>query len=207
MSFLVFLSCTREAKEFSTITIKAPSSKLGTFAALPGGRVACYTVSVKGSGISGSPASTCKPAAGTVFSFAAEGASIQGQVTRGTERSIDVYLYLQAVGENIPCSSLNFHTLRSDRLYLIGSVSGLNFSKDVETVDIPTTFPGESQSLYTVNSYPVSCLPTSGGVSNYQISSSFGTATGSGYILQGRVGRPTAGGTLTGSGIILKLRE
>lgn len=208
--FLIFVAgaCTRQQEGFSTIKIQAPS-KNGTFAAIPSGRVACYGVNVTGTGITGTPESTCKPASGTFLGFAESGAAIQGQVAKGKARKIDVYLYLQGVSENIPCASIApFVTARPDKLYLIGSVPSIDLEKETETVNISTTFPGEGSSLYVTNSYPGSCLPTPVNVaSNYQISPAYGVSTGGGYVVHARVGRTTDGVVLTGSGIILKVKE
>jgi len=209
VSLFVLSSCTRQADKFSEIVIDAPSSKLGAFAALPPGRVACYGVSVKGSGIPLAPSSTCKPAAGAFLGFVASGQTIQGQVEKGTQRQLDVYLYLQGAGENAPCNTIgSFGSVRPDRLYLIGSVSNITLAKDTETVTIPTTFPGESQNLYAQNSYPSSCIPTTiASASSYQVSLDYKTASAGGYILHGRAGRTNNGVTLTGSGYILKVKE
>lgn len=209
ISLFVLSSCTRQAEKFSDIVIEAPSSKMGIFAALPSGRVACYGVSVKGTGITGTPSTTCKPAAGTFLGFVASGQTIQGQVEKGPQRQFDVYLYLQGTGENIPCASIgSFSSVRPDRLYLIGSVSNITLEKPTETVNIPTTFPGESFNLYAQNSYPTSCIPTSiSPASSYQISIDYKTAAAGGYILHGRAGRTNSGVTLTGSGYILKVKE
>lgn len=208
VSLFVLSSCTRQADKFSEIVIDAPSSN-GVFATIPAGRVACYGVSVKGSGIPLAPSSSCKPSAGAFLGFVASGQTIQGQVEKGTQRQIDVYLYLQGTGENAPCNTIgSFSSVRPDRLYLIGTLNNITLEKDTETVNIPTTFPGEAQNLYAQNSYPSSCIPTTiAAASSYQVSIDYKTASAGGYILHGRAGRTNNGATLTGTGYILKVKE
>lgn len=209
ISLFVLSSCSRQKENFSEIKIQAPSSKLGVFAALPPGRIACYGVSVKGSGISGTPGTTCKPEAGAFLGFVGDGQTIQGQVEKGSGRKFDVYLYLQGAGETASCSSIgSFSSVRPDRLYLIGSVNNITLEKPTETINIPTTFPGEANNLYAQNSYPTSCLPTTTSPgSSYQISADYRTVTGTGYKMHARAGRVNDGPMLTGTGYILRVKE
>lgn len=215
ISFTIFLSlmgCSRKPMELSKVSIEMPSvhGKVGALAALPVGRVACYGVSISGSGINSIPASTCAPALGATFGFVPAGGTLYAEVSKGTSRTFDVYLYLQPTGENNPCPNMGsaFANLSSQNLYNIGTLASVNLEKDVENITITTTYPGDANHLYAVNAYSSSCLPVvTAPRSGYQISSSMGVTTGTGYILQGRVGRVVNGPELTGTGYKLRLKE
>ena len=209
IAFVFLEGCSRKQEGFSNIRIQAPSSKIGSFATIPANRIACYGVSVRGSGITPNAATSCRPETGVVLGFVPDSGVLQGQVPKGTNRTFDVYLYLQAVGQNDPCPSMtNFSSLGSDKIYHIGTTTNINLEADNQTVDIVTTFPGEALNIVVQNSYPSTCIPTvTSGLAGYQVSTAAGTATGAGYILQGKVGRANSGETLTGTGIILKVKE
>jgi hypothetical protein len=215
ISFTIFLSlvgCSRKQEGLSSISIKMPAvhGKVGALTALPAGRVACYGVSIRGSGISGIPSNSCHPELGQTLGFVAAGETLQASVPKGAGRTFDVYLYLEPSGESNPCPNMgnSFTALSSQNLYLIGTLPSVDLVKETETITITTTYPGDANHLFAQNSYAPSCLPVvAANKSGYQISTSQATATGAGYILQGRVGRSMSGPELTGTGLKLKLKE
>lgn len=214
ISILMVEGCTRNPKGYTKVQFQTSSSTasgvVGTMATLPAGRVPCYGVSIKGSGISNSMAATsCRPEIGMRLGFVGEGGILQGDVLKGPDRTFEVYLYLQPTGQNNACPSMaSFSTIPVSQLYFLGSVSNVKLEKEAETITIATTFPGEAQNLVAQNSYSASCNSNAvAGASNYQIATSTGHATGTGYILQGRVGRVNNGTILIGTGIQLRVKD
>jgi hypothetical protein len=209
---LSLIGCSRKQAGLSNISIQMPNlqGKVGSLGAtLPAGRVACYGVSIRGSGITGVPANACHPELGMTLGFVAAGASLQAQVLKGSDRIFDVYLYLQPTGQNTPCPTMGgFSSLSPDNLYLIGNLPNVNLAKETETITIPITFNGVATNLYSQNSYPTSCLPPPiSNVRGYQISSVESLATGAGYKLRGRVGRVVSGDELTGGSLKLRINK
>lgn len=204
-------ACARQPEGYSVVRLATPTaSKIGALAAVPAGRTLCYGVSIKGSGIASTPATSCKPEVGTLLGFVGPNGELKGEVLKGDARTFDVFLWVQKAGDNLPCPAgvAGLASIPSNQLYLLGSVPNIKLALDSETVSIPTTYPGDANHLAQINSYPSSCSPSLvASASAYQISTAEGVVTGAGYILQGRVGRVTDGPILTGAGIKLRVKE
>lgn len=214
---LALVGCTRaQDKGLSTITIQAPklsqSAKLGVGAyTLPANRKACYGVNITASDID-SYATSCLSNIGIVAGFVEPGGTLEASVPMGSERKIQLILYLQAVGENGPCpvmgqiiSSNNF-----SNTYVVGTASGLNLKNDVEKVAITTSFPGEANNIAKQLSLPASCIP--GNPINMGRAASVlaaqGTIKNATYRLTGNVGRAFAASTdSTGAGYKIKVNR
>lgn len=198
--FLVTSACTRKVEDFSKIRIQSAQSvsgKVEAISSLPVGRKACYGFSVTGPNISAST-NSCSPLLGLTGGFVEAGGILEASVPRGSQRTIDLYLLLLAVGDNSPCPSLinPFPSNLLDKIYFVGRTSNIDLTQAEQTVNITATFPGESQNIAVQNSYASSCLPANTIASNprgFQISADTQTATSSGYILHGRAGVPTNG--------------
>ncbi len=218
MGFLLILvvGCSRKAGKVSTISIRAPesvnsSSKIGTMSAMPANRKACYGVNITGPGISSNPATTCSPETGVVAGFVNPGALIEAQVERGSSREIKLFVFLQQAGEDNPCPQMGaaFAASQLDQIYLVGIASNIEISQEVQTVDIAASFPGESQNIAVTSSMPSTCVETtspSNGLRGFRVSTASQVATGTGIKMLGQVGRVERAGTLTGTGIKLKVK-
>ncbi len=208
---LATLGCQRKPKvEVSSIIIQAPQSLstkgVGTFAALPAGRKACYGINVSAPDIAPTYVS-CSPSMGIVAGYAASGGKLEAAVPRGANRKIDLYLYLLATGDNSPCPVMT-KDLSGARLvdtYHVGTAN-VNLQKDVETVNIAAVFPGAATNLASQLSMPSSCTSasTSNSTPGFGIASGAGTASTTNINLRAKIGTPV-GATATGTGYELRL--
>ncbi len=217
--FLLFfsLSCTKKpnVNEGSTvISLKLPgkdgSSKaagkggVSAFAALPASRKACFGVNVLANDIVGLPANTCNPKVGIVAGFIESGGTISLEVPRGEGRTFDLYLYLAPEGDVGPCPAMpqRFSTAQLKNLYYIGTSGPVALTKLVEEINIVADFPGLTQTLAAVNSYPASCTTFPQVQPGFSVIPDRRVVTGGGITLSGRVGAAN-GKVLSGGGIKL----
>lgn len=165
---LMGAGCQRAAKEGSTaISIQMPSSAAifgegpSAMSALPAGQKVCFGVSVTGPGINQLQAS-CSPTVGLVAGFVESGANVELSVPYGTDRNIDLYMYLMNAGESNPCPIMgqNLSGAALAQTYLVGSVSGIALQNEVETVSIPINFIGIDNNIAKHLQLPETCLPT-----------------------------------------------
>jgi hypothetical protein len=208
-------ACTRagQSGSDSTLIIQTPTrdqlSKSGVqaFAALPTDRRLCYGVSISGPGITGFAGSQCSPSTGTVSGFVEAGQPLEIFVTRGENRTIELYMYAMPVGSTTACPSLgaNMQGEGLKSTYLVGTKTGVSLLNDVETVELTLSFPGLNTSVASQLNVPASCTPgaTPAASSGFHISAGAGPAAGGSYQLLGRIGRPQSGTTATGAGLIL----
>lgn len=200
--------CQRKIEQNSIkMVIQAPQNKVGTFSTLPVGRKACFAVSITGNGINSIPASTCSPKSGIMAGYAESGQIIEAEVPSGLNRQIDLYLYLKESGDNSSCPSIGTK-IASGQLkntYFVGQAIGVATDKPVNDVTIQMNFPGESQNLAVQLSIPNSCLPNTASSPNFSIPTSAGVASGTGYQLKARIGRPVHADILVGSGYKLNV--
>lgn len=210
---VALLGCSRQPaanKNKSILAIKAPQSKVGSLAAMPAGRKACYGVSVSGPGITFNPALSCSPSTGIVAGFVESGQNIEvSDVPQGAGRKIDLYLFLQLTGEDNPCPQMGayFSASQLPQVYHLGSVDNVTLDQEVQQVEITAVFPGETQNLAVQQTLPSSCLASttpSAPIPGFNISAGSGVATGTGLKLFGRIGKPYAKGVATGGGFVLK---
>lgn len=198
----------------SSIVIQAPSvqkaSSVGSMSAIPTNRKACYGVSVTAPDIS-SQASECSPTTGIVGGFVESGGLLELTIPKGSDRKIDLYLYLMAEGESGACPQMgqNLGGANLPKTYLIGSVGGVSLQNEVESVSITATFPGLNNHLAQQFTLPASCAPTPNpnNMTSSHVTAAQGIATGTGIKLIGTVGRANSAPIATGTGYKLKVRS
>lgn len=216
----LFTACNRPlSNEFSTLTIKAPQAnalgKVGALAALPANRKACYGVNVTGPGILMNRGNACSPETGVIAGFIESGQIIQASVPQGVDRKIELLVYLQAVGENLPCDQLGpaFTAGQILNTYIVGKATGVNMGQPVVEVEITLNFPGLANHIKQQLSLSDSCFVATNpsvGNSGFQISTGQGyssSAAGAGIHLKARVGRVGESKVLTGTGYELHVTE
>lgn len=213
---LVVAGCSRPLTgDLSKISIQLPTEqhlgKIGALSSLPANRKACFGVNVTGPGISLSGANTCSPKTGVLAGFAEPGQVIEAKVPRGSDRSIKLYVFLQEVGQNIPCPTFA-KTMTPTQLlntYLVGTKEKVNLSAPEVTVSITMSFPGLSQNLAQQLSLPNTCTNEDSMTSlpGFGVSSAAGQTIGTGIKLKAKVGTIKNGQTLTGTGVKLYVRQ
>jgi hypothetical protein len=214
--------CQRGPEGSSKLVIQAPSkvpalasskssqeSSVSSMGLPPSGRKACYGVSVSASDIP-SNSQSCGPDLGIVAGFVEAGGTVEVQVPRGSDRRIQLYLYLEGDGENTPCPAMgrSFSSTLLPRLYLIGEASGVSLQNAVEDVTINASFPGLTMTIAKQLNLPSSCTVAGGTGSSPSraLSSGGGVAAGAGMRLTASVGRPAPGSVATGGGYRLKAK-
>ncbi len=212
---MMVAGCQRAKEQnVSSLVLQAPDpllaakSSVSAMGAPPSGRKACYGLSITAPDLA-SQTSSCSPQTGIVAGFVEAGGTLEASVPKGTNRKIDLYLFLQAEGENNPCPvmSQNLSGAGLRNTYLLGSVSGISILQEVETVTITANFPGLNAHLAQQLNLPATCLPTSRPISSapgFSVSAAQGTITGSGMKIIGRVGRATSGSSATATGYKIK---
>ena len=193
----------------SSLIIQTPTrqqlskSGLQAFASLPTDRRICYGVSIKGSGVDGFAGSECSPATGAVAGFIEEGGALELFVTKGENRTIELYAFLMPALSTDACPTMG-QNLTGDGLrstFLIGSKSGVSVLADTETVTILIDFPGLNNSLASQMSVPDSCTPgLPAPRKGFFVSSGSGVASNANHTLRARIGQPKSGTLATGSG-------
>ncbi len=209
--FFLAVACTRNAEKssLSTLTIQTPNhlvSGVGTLVALPVGRTACYGINVLGAGPSN--ASTCGPTTGITAGYVPAGGSVTANVPSKQTVSIQLFLYLKALGDTSPCPTFApvIPATQISDTYLVGESSNLYVDGADMSVTINGTFPGVSQNIAQTLSLPVSCLASSSsGSSNFSISAGAQAMSGAGVSLSARAGKPKKQ-YLSGGGFTLIVR-
>jgi hypothetical protein len=206
---LIFsLGCTRKGASLSNISIRTPVQ--GMSGTLPGDRIACYGVSVRGPNIPESGPSTCSPNLGVVSGFVKSGQTLQVQVPKGDQRIFDVYLFLENVGQNVPCPQMGNHFAANQlgKIYFMGSTSNVTLTQDQQVVTVETTYPGDDQTIIAQFSYPGSC--TAGIITHnaagFNVTSASQQASGGTITLTARAGTPLPRTVLTGGTIMLEVQ-
>lgn len=197
------VACSRQAQfTQSQISITAPNILKAKLASdpMPTDRVACYGVNIKGAG-SAAAANSCSPETAMLVGFVASGQNLTASVSKGSTLGIELYLYLEPPGVNIPCPHLQA-AFGADQLlnsYLVGTASGVAVTQDQVEVDIEANFPGVAQNVAAQMSLPSSCtaspaLPSGPNSNHFQISAASQTVVEQGQTLStgvrliGRVG-------------------
>ncbi len=162
-------------------------SNVHSLSAPPSNRKACYAINITGPSITSGIADNCSLDTGIVGGFVEAGQSIDLLVPQGDNRKVELFLFLQAVGENLPCPVFG-KTMSSTQLlnsYLLSTKSVPMFQSEM-TIEMEINFPGAAQNIATQMSFPPSCSLTT--LPGFTTSSARGTATGPGLVLRGRVG-------------------
>lgn len=160
ISAVVLMGCQRPEGDVSKLTIELPaglndSQKVGAFAAWPTGKKFCYGVNVTGDGIE-TETDACSPALGTRIGFTDQ-SSVSLEVRKGTGRQVDVYVYVAAVSEACPVLGKSPDIDRR-KIYLVGSKSRVDMSKDETKLDLFVTYPGDNAHIAAQLSMPAVCL-------------------------------------------------
>lgn len=213
LSALAALACTRESGESSRFAIRAPehlSAKgQGAFAAMPSDRAACYGINIKGVG---TPVvgNQCSPPTGILLGFVGPGKEVEASVPRGSTITVELYLYLQPPGQNLPCPTF-VPALAADQLsnmYLVGSSQATQVNDETAIIEIEAVFPGVGQTLAHQLSMPSVCRAPSGPSQNVPVLVSAGEQVlmGSGVVVRARAGGAAAGTVLSGSNVRVLVR-
>ena len=176
---------------------------------LPTNRVACYGISINGTSTS-TPANSCTPALGLLAGFVSSGQTIKATVAKGITISIDLYLYLQPPGQNLPCPVFQptFTNEQLPYLYLVGSSGNVPITADDTNVTINATFPGVTQNVAEQLSMSPKCKSAARLTSPtpFSISAGAQALTGSNVNMKLRIGSPAEAKVLTGTNARLIVR-
>lgn len=147
------------------------------------------------------------PAFGALAGFVESGGLLDLTVPRGTNRQIELYLFLMNAGDNGACPGLGkFTSSYFSNIYKVASLSNVTLSKSVEVVEIDAVFPGETQNLAVQMSIPATC--TAGAPPNpygFSISATSETVTNGSISLTGHIGSaPVA--SVTNGGVTLNVK-
>lgn len=215
MAFLClafFAACTRPGGQTtSRLVIQVPASlqKVGALS-IPANRKACWGANITGPGISGDGASTCSPGTGVTAGYAVSGETISAQVLKGSDRKIDLYLYLLAVNDesNCPGMAAVFPPGHLTSIFLMGSAT-TDFVDDTTEVEITATYPGDANHLAAALAMPTTCTGNSavaGTPPPFQISPAQDKVANASYTLRARVGIGNTTGVLSNGTYKLKLK-
>jgi hypothetical protein len=169
--------------------------------------VACYGINIKGTGAT-TVGNSCSPATGLLVGFVSPGESLETNVPRGLNISIELYLYLQPVGQNLPCPAFlpAVTNAQLPYMYLVGQANDVSTNEDKTVVDIDATFPGVNQNIAQQLSMSPACqaaaVPPLQGPSPYRSSSDVQLVSGTGFQVSGHAGGASPGATiLTGTNL------
>lgn len=209
------LGCQRQIKGTrSSISIQVPKSAnaqgktggVGAMAAMPSDRKACYGVVISGGGLDDKSA-TCGPKGSLFLGFVEPGQVITADVEKGKNRTVELFAYLESVGQSDPCQqfSPSLSAQQAINTFKVGKADYVDMTSDTTEVTIIASFPGVGNHLAQELSLPVSCTTTSAGqgLPGFSISAGQSVATGTGYTLKGGFGKPLAGQTAAGTGFKL----
>ena len=142
----------------STIVLQMPkniqkSSQVSAFSSK-----ACFAVNISGDKIPSTEPGDCDPQYGEFAGLVAGGESIELQVSRGKNRTIDLFYIVSEDG----CSDFDVteglaKTFGSNKVYRIAHHEGIDFNKSVVKVELRVQFPSPSNTLSALHSTPDSC--------------------------------------------------
>lgn len=188
--------CSRQAADngnSSRIVIQAPGGqgKVGALS-FPANRKACYGINVTGDGIDGAVGSVCSPATGVVAGFVEPGQQISASVPQGSNRKLELFVYLMPENDNSTCPGMSptFSASQLTNIYSVAIVNGLSLNKPEQIVELTAVFPGVANHLAAAMSMPATCVAAPGGNGsnphNFHVSAGTQNATGGIYKLQAR---------------------
>lgn len=211
---LILMGCQRPiSDDVSKITIEVPKKleSVGSLTALPAGRKACFGINVTGPGIPSQQANSCSPSTGVTAGFVESGQVIEASVPKGLARKIELLVYLQAVGQDLPCPKLNASFTPSQLLntYRVASQDGVDLTASEVAVTMTMSFPGLSQHLAQELAMPAACIANASPANppGFGVTAARGFASGTGVQLYGRVGATKNAPVLSGGGVKLYVRE
>jgi hypothetical protein len=167
LSACLFLSsaCVRPAGKdaSSRVLIQTPdlslAANVSTQSAIPTGQKACYGVSVTGEGIGATAGGGCGLSVGASAGFVEGSSTLSLELPRGSDRTFELFIYLVSTTESCPKFDPTMLSKLSDlkKIYRSGKTSGVTLNQDQQNVTINVLFPGEEQSLFTVEPAVASC--------------------------------------------------
>ncbi len=215
LSAVFALGCQRQISgSRSSISIQVPKAAntlnkaggVGAMSAMPSDRKACYGVVVSGGGLEDHSA-TCGPKGSLFLGFVEPGQVITADIDKGKGRTVELFAYLESVGQNDPCPQFgaNLSAQQAINTFRVGTASNIDMTAETTEVTITASFPGTSNHIAQELSLPASCsgVTAGGNPPGFSISSGRSSATGTGYTLIGRFGKPLAGQAATGTGFKL----
>jgi hypothetical protein len=178
--FSTLLSCSRDlGTDRSVVRLQLPQTSLFEKAGVLSTRTECYGVNVRGPGIS-EGAGSCQPSLGVSAGFIAktsETTAISLSVPRGSERTIEVFLYQAPDGQS-ECkdwAQMNASPKANYRnVYKVGEKSGVDMNSEETFVSISVSLPSDT----LVSQMDPSCQ----GTNSFQLSSSGDIYNSSGII-------------------------
>lgn len=166
IGMLFCISCHRPQQEGSTVSIQIPSAaqfakrmkQENLAASTIDYTKLCFGVNVKGPGISASPASSCDIERG-VFEgqSVAHGGEIVIQVPVGDNREFEVYGFLRNSASDQCPDIVPGWNWPTNKIYFLGSKSGVSVSPPTTDVSISITLPDEYHNLAIARGWPNSC--------------------------------------------------
>lgn len=215
LSTLFALGCQRQISGTrSSISIQVPKSAnmnsktggVGAMAAMPSDRKACYGVVISGGGLDDRSA-TCGPKGSLFLGFVEPGQVITADVEKGKNRTVELFAFLEGVGQNDPCPQFapSLSAQQAINTFKVGKADFVDMTADTTEVTITASFPGVANHVAQELSLPASCAGStaSSNPPGFSVSSGRSIATGTGYTLKGGFGKPLAGQVATGTGFKL----
>lgn len=204
-AFAILSSCDRAAREQVQLSLRIESKTSGVQAlsSFPVDSKLCFAVNVTGRDIP-MKKSLCRPDAGVLAGFVSDGEEIKMTVNRGSDRTVDIYLYLSEIGSSCPDvsndSSSNFS---QSKFFKVGSVTGIDMTQKEVFVDVLTSFPGVANTVASQLNFPASCstvtAPALAFLSNGKTSvSKTKLVSGTGISAEVQVGQNETHSILTG---------
>lgn len=210
---ILFVSgCSRPVSNHSTkITIQAPVTlgKIDSLATMPANRKVCYGVNISGPGIKPEAVTvtcaqtgmTAKLDVGLLAGFVEPGQEVSLDVPSGSERRIELFAYLLAVG-NMATPCPKFDKFLSPNMltdiYKVGTAENILIQGAQQTVEMTADYPGDNSHLAASLNLPANCAasaPSSHG--GFQVSSGMQEAAGTGIKLKARIGSVQGATTLS----------
>lgn len=212
LCIFIFVSCKRAQQEGgSSISIQIPTAQQfkaqqSKLSAVKSSAIdyslLCFGVNVKGPGIDPIPAGSCKVEQGITSDQAVkDGGTLTIDVPKGQDRVFEVYGFLRsAAGDACPTTGPDWNW-PVNKIYLLGTKSGVTLLNDSESVAIDITLPDESQNIAIVKAWPASCTGNpvaASGAFGQQVAGANSLSSAS-FHLRARVTERNLGTTLTGT--------
>lgn len=155
-------------------------------------RKECWAINITGENIPTTNA-FCGPSIGKKVGFVDGGARIEMTVSKGTNRKIELFLYLAPEGDDV-CpnwddSFNNNGEVFYSRSYKVGEKTGVDFNSDIVTVSITANFPDIATTVAAATGSS-SCQPPVGTLQSTLLSSG-DVLDGSGTVFNSAQSHPT----------------
>ena len=196
ISLLFLVACSRNSDGPSRIQVKIPKGKnssqksLGKgvsaqnlFDSLPANRLQCFAVNVTGTGLP-TVNRSCSPVEGVLSPFVKAGETITLDVDSGTNRRIEVFMFLAPEGfTTCPEWDDTFRALNGINFkstFSVGAVADIDTQPGDNPVDIVVNFPGLTQHFHAASGVDAVCqvqvrsdLKSNGSLSIFGTTTSF----------------------------------